>query len=191
MFWLLWLYFILPFQFVVFNKILQQRNCSNELEPLLNFVSDRGKRVVLILKENQISMEHITLNFDVGPCNLHKYKENLGEHNHHYEKVSAKHLQETFELINILVRRKYVEAPQAFHIEYGLYITFILALFEGQTFFSRRYTAVSLGSIDFCNSGKCYFATVSLDDPLPHSGFSNPPSIIIVVVELNPVWRSY
>ena len=135
-------------------------------------------------------MEHITPHFEEEPCSLHIYKENLDEHNHHYEKVSAKHLQETFELINILVRRKYVEAPHAFHIEYGLYITFILALFKGQTgqtFSSRRYTTVSLGSIDFCNSGKCYFATVSLDDPLPHSGSLNPPSIIILLVVVSLV----
>jgi len=91
-------------QFVTSDKLHQQRNCSNELEPLLNLVSDQGKRVVLIHKENQMSMEHTTLHFDVGPTDLHKHKENLGEHNHHYEKVSTKHLQETFELINILVR---------------------------------------------------------------------------------------
>jgi len=34
----------------------QTRNCSNELEPLLNLVSNQGKEVVLILEENQISM---------------------------------------------------------------------------------------------------------------------------------------
>jgi len=52
----------------------------------------------------------------------------------------------TFELTNILMRRKYVEASYAFHIIYGLCITFILALFEGQTFLtSRRFTAVSFG----------------------------------------------
>jgi len=40
-----------------------------------------------------------------------------------------------FDLTNILMRRKYVEAPYAFHIIYGLCITFILALFEGQITF--------------------------------------------------------
>jgi len=52
----------------------------------------------------------------------------------------------TFELNDILVRRKYVEVPYAFHIIYGLCITFILALFEGQTFLtSRRCITVSFG----------------------------------------------
>jgi len=51
-----------------------------------------------------------------------------------------------FELTNILMRRKYVKAPYAFHIIYGLCITFILAFFEGQTFLtSRRCTTVSFG----------------------------------------------
>jgi len=74
---------------------------------------------VLILEEIQISMEHITPHFDGEPCDLHTYKENLDEQNHHYEKVSAKHLQITSELINISVSRKYVEARHAFHIENG------------------------------------------------------------------------
>ena len=139
------MYRLLHIQLVKSDSLHQQRNCSNELEPFLNLVSDQGKRVVLILEENQISIEHITPHVDVEPCYLHKYKENLDEQNHHYEKVSANHLQITFELINILVRRKYVEAPHSFHIEYGLYITFILALFEGQTFLSRRCTIVSFG----------------------------------------------
>jgi len=52
----------------------------------------------------------------------------------------------TFELTNILMRLKYVEVPHTFHIIYGLCITFILALFEGQTFLtSRRFTTVSFG----------------------------------------------
>ena len=78
------------------------------------------------------------------PYNLHKYKENLDEQNHHYERVSANHLHVIFELINILLRWKHAKAPHFFHIAYGLYIIFILALFEGQTFLSRRYTTVSL-----------------------------------------------
>jgi len=44
------------------------------------------------------------------------------------------------------MRRKYVEAPYAFHNIYGLCITFILSLFEGQTFLtSRRFATVSFG----------------------------------------------
>jgi len=43
-----------------------------------------------------------------------------------------------FELTNILVRHKYVEAPYAFHTIYGLCTTFILALFDGQTSFNVK-----------------------------------------------------
>ena len=110
------------------------------MEPLLNFVSNQGKKCVLILEKNQISLEHETPHFDVEPCDLHHYKENLAEQNHQYEKASPKPLQVTLELTNISVRRKYIEVPHAFHIAYELYITLILALFEGQTFLSRRYT---------------------------------------------------
>jgi len=44
------------------------------------------------------------------------------------------------------MRHKYVEAPYTFHTIYGLCITSILVLFEGQTFLtSRRCTTVSFG----------------------------------------------
>jgi len=73
----------------------QRRNCNNELEPLLNLVSDQGKKVMLIPEENPVSMEHITPHFDVEPCDLQKYRKNLGEQNHYHGRVSAKHLQMT------------------------------------------------------------------------------------------------
>jgi len=60
MFWLLYVRIILPLQLVTSDKLHQQRNCGNELEPLLNLVSDQGKEVVLIQEENQISLEHET-----------------------------------------------------------------------------------------------------------------------------------
>ena len=54
-------------------------------------------------------------------------------HNHLYVLNANFHLLSllvlAFELINILARRKYAEAPHAFHIERRLCITFILALF--------------------------------------------------------------
>jgi len=80
-------YFILHIQLVKSDSLHQQRNCSNELEPLLNLVSDQGKRAVLIPEENQISLEHITPHFDVEPCNLHKYRINLDEQNHHHNSL--------------------------------------------------------------------------------------------------------
>jgi len=95
--------------------------------PLLNLVSNK-KKAVLRPEKDLISLENATPHFDVEPCDLHKYKEKLDEQNLHYEKVSAKRLQVTFELINILVRRKYVEAPDVFHIEYGLCTTFIFGI---------------------------------------------------------------
>jgi len=58
---LLCIYFILHIQLAKSDSLHQQRNCSNELEPLLNLVSDQGKRAVLIPEENQMSVEHITL----------------------------------------------------------------------------------------------------------------------------------
>jgi len=91
---LLCMYFILHIQLVKSDNLQQQRNCSNELEPLLNLVSDQGNKVVLI-PEDRISVEHITPHFDVEPCDLHQYRENLIEQNHHPERVSAKHLQVT------------------------------------------------------------------------------------------------
>jgi len=65
------------------------------LEPLLNLVSDRGKKAVLIPEENQISLEHETPHFDAEPCNLHKYRKKLDEQNHYHGIESAKHLQVT------------------------------------------------------------------------------------------------
>jgi len=79
MFKLLSVYFILHLQLAKSDSLLQQRNCSNELEPLLNLVSDQGKKAVLIPEEDQISLEHKTPHFDVEPCDLHKYRKNLDE----------------------------------------------------------------------------------------------------------------
>jgi len=95
MFKLLCVHFILQSQLVKSDSSHQQRNRNNELEPLLDHVFDQGKEAVLILEENQISMEHITPHFDVEPCDLHKYRKNLDEQNHHHERVLAKHLQVT------------------------------------------------------------------------------------------------
>jgi len=79
MFKLLCVYFILHLQLAKSDSLLQQRNCSNELEPLLNLVSDQGKKAMLIPEEDQISLEHKTPHFDVEPCDLHKYRKNLDE----------------------------------------------------------------------------------------------------------------
>ena len=92
---LLCVYFLLHIQLVKSDSLHQQRDCSNELEPLLNLVSDQEKKDTLIPEENQISMDHITPHFDVEPCDLHKYRKNLDEQNHHHGRVSAKHLQVT------------------------------------------------------------------------------------------------
>jgi len=85
-----------------------------------------------------------------------------------------------FEVTNILMRHKYVEAPYAFHIIYGLCVTFILALFEGQTFLtSRRFTTVSFGKYGiFATFEKCYFTTVSLGNSLPRPYLFNLQSIL-------------
>jgi len=88
MFKLLCVYFILHLQLANSDSLRQQRNCSNELEPLLNLVSDLGKKAVLMPEQDQISVEH-------EPCDLHKYRENLNEQKHHHGRVSAKHLQVT------------------------------------------------------------------------------------------------
>jgi len=95
MFKLLCVHFILHLRLVKSDSSHQRRNCNNELEPLLNLVSDQGKKAVLIPDENQISMEQITPQFDVEPCDLHKYRENLDEQNHHHGRISAKHSQVT------------------------------------------------------------------------------------------------
>ena len=92
---LLYVYFSLHIQLIKSDSLYQQRNCSNELEPLLNLVSDQGKKVVWISEEDQISVEHITPHFDVEPCDLHQYRKNLDEQNHHHGRVSEKHLQIT------------------------------------------------------------------------------------------------
>ena len=72
MFKLLCVHFILHLQLVKSDSSHQQRNCNNELEPLLNLVSDQGTKVVLTLEEDQISLEHKTSHFDVEPRDLHK-----------------------------------------------------------------------------------------------------------------------
>ena len=54
MFKLLCVYFIFHLHLVKSDSLRQQRNCSNELESLLNLVSDQGKKAVLILEEDQI-----------------------------------------------------------------------------------------------------------------------------------------
>jgi len=95
MFGLLCIYFILHLQLAKSDSLSQQRNCSNELEPLLNLVSDQGKKAVLIPEEDQISLEHETPHFDVEPCDLQKYRNNLDEQNHHHGRESTKHLQVT------------------------------------------------------------------------------------------------
>ena len=63
------------------------------MEPLLNRVSNQGKKTVLIPEENQICLEHETPHFDVEPCDLYQYRGHLDEQHHHHERVSAKHLQ--------------------------------------------------------------------------------------------------
>jgi len=95
MFKLLHVYFILHLQLAKSDSLHQPRNCSNELEPLLNLVSNQGKKVALIPEKDKISLEHETPHFDVEPCDLHKYRKNLDEQNHHHGRVSAKHLQVT------------------------------------------------------------------------------------------------
>jgi len=54
-----------------------------------------------------------------------------------------------FELNDILVRHKYVKASYAFHPIYGLCITFILALFQEQTFCYRFSRQVSTAPTPF------------------------------------------
>jgi len=95
MFKLLCVYFILYLQLTKSDSLHQPTNCSNELEPLLNLVSNQGKKAVLIPEKHQIFLEHEIPHFDVEPCDLHQYRENLVEQNHHHERVSAKHLQVT------------------------------------------------------------------------------------------------
>jgi len=73
---LLCVYFILHLQLAKSDSLRQQGHCSNELEPLLNNVSDQGKKAVLIPEEDQISFEHETPHFDAEPCDLHKYSKN-------------------------------------------------------------------------------------------------------------------
>jgi len=93
MFKLLCVFFIMHLHLTTSDSIHPIRNCSNELERLLNLVSNQGKTTVLIPQKDQISLEHETPHFDVEPCDLHQYRENLVEQNHHHERVSAKHLQ--------------------------------------------------------------------------------------------------
>jgi len=95
MFGLLCVYFILHLHLAKSDSLRQQRNCRNELEPLFNLVSDQGKKAVLIPEEDQISLDHETPHFDVEPYDLHKYRKNLDEQNHHHGRESAKHLQVT------------------------------------------------------------------------------------------------
>jgi len=65
MFKLLCAYFLLHIQLTKSDSLPQTRNCSNELEPLLNLVSNQGKKAVLIPENDQISLEHETPHFDV------------------------------------------------------------------------------------------------------------------------------
>jgi len=71
MFKLLCVYFLLHIQLIKSDSLLQPRNCSNELEPLLNLVSNQGKQAVLIPEKDQMHLEHETPHFDVEPCDLH------------------------------------------------------------------------------------------------------------------------
>jgi len=95
MFKLLCIFFILHIHFTKSDSLHRTRNCSNEFKPLLNLVSNQGKKVVVIPEKDQISLEHETPHFDIEPCDLHQYRENLVEQNHHHKIVSAKHLQVT------------------------------------------------------------------------------------------------
>jgi len=95
MFKLLCVYFLLHIQLIKSDSLPQTRNCSNELEPLLNLVSNQGKKAVVIPEMDQISLEHENPHFDVEPCDLPQYRKNLVEQNHHHESVSGKHLQVT------------------------------------------------------------------------------------------------
>jgi len=95
MFKLLCVYFLLHIQLTKSDNLHQTRNFCNELQPLLNLVSNQGKKAVLIPEIDQIFLEHETPHLDVEPCDLHQYRENLVEQNHHHERVSAKHLQAT------------------------------------------------------------------------------------------------
>jgi len=88
MFKLLCIFFILHLHF---SKSDRTRNCSNKLEPLLNLVFNQGKKAVLITEKDQKILEHETPHFDVEPCDLHQYRENLVELNQHHERISAKH----------------------------------------------------------------------------------------------------
>jgi len=93
MFKLICAYFIFLLQLAKPDSLRLQRNCSNELKPLLKLVANQGKKAVLISKEDQIPMEHETPHFDVEPCDLRKYRKNLYEQNHHHGRESPKHLQ--------------------------------------------------------------------------------------------------
>ena len=93
MFSLLCVHFILHLQLPQSDSLRQQRNCNNELEPLLNLVSNQGDKAVLIPEENQIPIEHETPHFEVKPCDLRKYRQNSYEQNHHHGRESPKHLQ--------------------------------------------------------------------------------------------------
>jgi len=74
MFKLLCIFFSLHLHFAKSDSLQQTRNYSNELEPLLNLVSDQGKKTVLIPEEDQIVLEHETPHFDIEPCDLHQYR---------------------------------------------------------------------------------------------------------------------
>jgi len=95
MFCLSCIYLILYTQLTKATSLHQQRNYSNELEPLLSLVFDQWKKVQTIPKEDQIPMEQETPHFDLEPCDLHKYRKNLSTQNHHHGRESAKHLQVT------------------------------------------------------------------------------------------------
>ena len=46
-----------------------------------------------IPERDQISLEHETLYFYIEPCDIQQYRENLEDHNHYYDRVTAKHSQ--------------------------------------------------------------------------------------------------
>ena len=76
---------ILHIHFITADSLPRTRNCSNELEPLLNLVFNQGKNAVLIviLEKCQISLEYETPHFEREPCDLSKAKQGtriIGRH---------------------------------------------------------------------------------------------------------------
>jgi len=63
--------------YIQLTKSDSSHQTRKELEPLLNLVSNQGKKVVLIPKKDQRSLEHETPHFDVEPCDLHQYRKSF------------------------------------------------------------------------------------------------------------------